>query len=352
MSKHQNGDSKRKLVLYFDIRNTVLVADSISNITVEQALNSYMTAVTWGKNTPHGWQWCSDKPSLRAPHPDAITYYKHLEQDIVKCATERSALRKATGDFTQTVGTQFEGYFLDGLKNIEWKGEPKNFLTMQSHNKTYHYILPAFFHCMNYLQKAGREYTLIFRTYGIDTENVLRATEQTILGNHPQFDAMDVKINMKPGQLKRVKNGFELYDCNTKNGQRPLTSELEIYKKFTESSGVSGYVDDFTFWQENGYHHESGKPLWIDPNDHSIQQIIFDDNIRVSDVDSIVNLRLLNSRTGKSRSLSQKETEIMEDSCLVQMDLLDGVSNQNYFIDKVKLCETNYDRFLMSLSGE
>ncbi len=52
INTHGLRENKRKLVLHFDIRNTVLVADSYSNVHVEQALNSFLTGVTWGRKGP------------------------------------------------------------------------------------------------------------------------------------------------------------------------------------------------------------------------------------------------------------------------------------------------------------
>ena len=43
-----------KLILHFDVRNTILVADSVTDDNIEEALNSYFTGVTWGKTPPRG----------------------------------------------------------------------------------------------------------------------------------------------------------------------------------------------------------------------------------------------------------------------------------------------------------
>ena len=65
-----SGIKKKKLVLHFDIRNTLIVADSVTSITVEQALNAYLTGVLWGHESgDDNWQWKSKAPSLSAPEP-------------------------------------------------------------------------------------------------------------------------------------------------------------------------------------------------------------------------------------------------------------------------------------------
>ena len=106
--------SRRKLVLHFDIRNTILVADSVTNVDVEEALNTYLTGVTWGYPTTDGWCWASDTPSLKPPHDGTVTYYKYLEDRLVDKLTpsERTLLRQETGVFTQAdVGHKFQPCF-------------------------------------------------------------------------------------------------------------------------------------------------------------------------------------------------------------------------------------------------
>ncbi len=104
IGKGNSGNNKRRLVLHFDVRNTVLVADSVTNINVEQSLNSFLTGVVWGTETAGGWEWASSEPSLTQPTPDSITYYKHMEKQIVRTPSDRGVLRRRMGDFTQEEG--------------------------------------------------------------------------------------------------------------------------------------------------------------------------------------------------------------------------------------------------------
>ncbi len=93
---------QRRLVLHFDVRNTILVHDSVTNIDVEQSLNSFLTGVVWGVETATGgWEWKSGTPSLTPPTPDCMTYYKYMEKHLVKKPSDRAMLRRVTGDFTQ-----------------------------------------------------------------------------------------------------------------------------------------------------------------------------------------------------------------------------------------------------------
>lgn len=46
----------------------MIVADTVTNITIEQALNAYLTGVLWGKELNGSeWEWHSKKPTLLPP---------------------------------------------------------------------------------------------------------------------------------------------------------------------------------------------------------------------------------------------------------------------------------------------
>lgn len=347
--------SGRKLVLHMDVRNTILVADSVDKVSVEQALNSFLTGVTWGRDTESGWEWYSEQPSLRCPHPDTITYYKHLEKRLVRVPSDRAVLRRVTGDFTQEdIGRKFVAYFENHLKRLEWRhpGEGDPFLTMQGKDgKLYHYILPSFYRLIERLHQNGRNFSIVIRTYGLDAPNVLQSMSRTLQGQHPEFpNALPIKVNLDPGKIIRRLDTITA-QIGGESSSGSITSRYRgdraIYDLMCCSTGVSAYVDDFRYWQANDYRSNAGKPLWIDPSRTDVQHIFFDDNIRVTDSDSIVDVRVFDSPTSQSaRSLPRQETTKFEDMCLVQADLLQSTSNADYFINKVEACEKKFDQYV------
>lgn len=46
-------------------------------------------------------------------------------------------------------------------------------------------------------------------------------------------------------------------------------------------------------WAKNNYSSQGGKPIWVDPQDPRVQHICIDDNIRLTDSDTIVNPQVL-----------------------------------------------------------
>lgn len=461
----------RKLVLHFDVRNTILVSDSLTNDNVEQALNAFLAGVTWGyqrRNEQPGssgdvtdgsaedqradgsggeeddsgeWTWCCDYPSLTAPFPGAITYYKSLERRLIRSPVDRFRLRKATGNFTeQPIGLKFRSYFDKHLRLLEWNcgdGTPgkangavvsprssvaatedaseqtttasngyevsskptnggefspridrkstnlqpeiivpdvKPKLTIfGSNGRTYHYLMPSFIKMIYDLSSANRRFSIVLRTYGVDAKNVLATADHIVAGNHPQFPrSLPILVQRDPGRICR--SSANRISCEiplswqapsttagvvrleTPSSAISLETDEDIYRALSNSQGISGFVDDFSFWQNNDYDHHAGKPLWIDTADDLVQHIFFDDNIRVTDNDSIVDVRLFDddftcgSRQRSCRSLSLDEISSLENVCLVQADLLECTSDIDYFKRKVDECEGNYDEWLKAMS--
>lgn len=62
--------------------------------------------------------------------------------------------------------------------------------------RLYHWILPSFFQLLKDLVQEGREFAILFRTFGTDLPRVLRAVHRALNeGAHPLFpDLPDLKV--------------------------------------------------------------------------------------------------------------------------------------------------------------
>jgi len=387
------SDRQRKLVLHVDVRNTILVSDSATHDNVEHALNTFLTGVTWGREEPSGWVWYSDRPSLRAPCPGVITYYKSRERELVRSPADRATLRRVTSDFTgQPIGRKFRKYFEQHLRLLEWNvptstkaisnfscDEPNSAMassiykaarrnkpevvsadrkltTVGADGRLYHYLLPSFIKMLYDLQAGGFRFSVILRTYGLDAPKVLDSIQHIVAGNHPLFPGkLSINVNRRPGRICRQPGGrvcCELPPAAYGTDTTPptvLETDADIYRYMSDVDGICSFVDDFQFWQEHDYAHWGGKPLWIDLADRDVQHIFFDDNIRVADAEGIVDVRLFDGDCASAsgyRSLSIEEIAPFENVCLVQADLLDCTSNVDYFVNRVRQCEMNYTDWL------
>ncbi|OWF41998.1 uncharacterized protein LOC110461733 [Mizuhopecten yessoensis] len=354
------GEKRRKLIIHFDIRNTVLVSDSVTNVTMEQALNSFLTGVVWGKERSKGmWVWESYETSLTPPSPDAITYYKHMERILVKTPTDRWNLRLVTGDFTQNIGKAFMPYFTSTLDALRWKHEvtaEHEGMTMAGNDgKPYHYLLKSVYKLIYHLVENNRDFAIVFRTYGLDAPNVISSIAKGLQGDHPDFPIKDLglKVTFQHGLITRKNDDSCVFqtvenqdDQDTLEGSE-ITDERAIYNMLNAKEGISGYKDDFIFWQSNNYSHEAAKPLYVDPFDDEVHHIFFDDNIRTLEDDSIVNVRLFETEgCATAKSLSKTEAANFENVCLVQADLLMAIQDDDYYVKSVDQCEKNYTNFV------
>ena len=535
----RSDSKKRKLILHVDLRNTIIVADSVTNIDIEQSINSYLTGVLWGREVEGQWKWVSEEPSLVPPEPNTMTYYKYLERSMVTKPSDRAQLRIVTGDFTKReIGAKFRPYYEKYLPMLKWNksiGRISSFdsddsndsgieakrrsskCSLDSSNNSeglltmtvkrdgfiehYHYIIPSFVKFLKHLYEEEREFVIILRTYGMDAPNVLSSIKRILEGNsHPYFPQsrptsicsnigeirrfrlggdhktklnVDIsilkkhvnrarlareriqsnrsitnptcltslsarKLSRQSGCMKkgvqrvqllrsRVQQGIKLltrsiffkecgcWDKNSSSSSNCMEDEHQELRSNSSDDlltvcgdgnisdimnnlkeGIYAFVDDFIYWQNNGYNRASGKPLWIalprgiglkslgpgsqtshripefQENDLTLFQkhsasdsnprceirhsasrpfhtsethhhIFFDDNIRVNDEDSIVDVRIFDWEEGTWRSTCKKETELCEDIFLVQANLLESLENEDYFIEKLRKCEMNLD---------
>lgn len=330
---------RRKLVLHLDLNNTILVSDAATGQGPKAALNSFLSTVTWGKpSDTGGWQWISDRPSVSPPSEDAINYYTRFGRST---------------DFVDTeMGRRFKDVHTRHMKLLEWEGEPdKDFTQTGENGKGYNWILPSFFHLIEKLHQEGRQFSVILRTFGTDLPPVLQAVQSAFKGKHPlfpQLQGVPMTVDETPGKIRCSSQETVLThgsDCvSTKQ------SERAIYDYFSAMNGIGGFTDNFFWWRENDFTAAGGKPFWINPSDCDTQHILIDDNIRQSEEDTIVNCRMLLDKK-RGRKYRVVPTSEMYDICLVQTDLLRAIAEEDYFLECVRTCEENYDRYLSTLQN-
>lgn len=94
--------------------------------------------------------------------------------------------------FTETPwGSKFRDLHRHHLKLLEWQGQPHPQLSIKDEEaRHYHLVLPSFFCLLESLHREGREFAVIFRTFGTDLPRVLRAVSCALEGQHPSFPAL------------------------------------------------------------------------------------------------------------------------------------------------------------------
>ncbi|XP_016320494.1 uncharacterized protein LOC107671987 [Sinocyclocheilus anshuiensis] len=322
----------RRIVLHFDLNNTILVSDAVTRQGTVAALEYFLSTVTWGRMTKGKWEWLSEAPSLLQPCEGANTYY--------------SQFGRVAGFTTVGPGRRFRKVLGEHLELLRWPSDlpaDKELSVKGEDGKLYHWILPSFFQMLQDLASQGVEFSVLFCTFGSDLPRVLNAVKSAVeQGTHPLFPdlpALKLRVNVTAGRIKCSSKGATLIrgeeHVSTRDGER------HVYQYLSSAEGLGGFQDHFDWWARNTYSILGGKPLWIDPFDPKVQHIFTDDNIRQNDEDTIVHPKVFLDPEGlQTRTASTSE---LYDLCLVQNDLLKAISEPGYFTRRIQICMENYE---------
>ncbi|XP_063064014.1 uncharacterized protein si:dkey-32e6.3 isoform X2 [Engraulis encrasicolus] len=328
-----NSAKQKKLILHIDLNNTILVSDAVTRQGTVTALEYFLSTVTWGHMSKGKWEWLSDGPSLSPPSQDAVTYY--------------SKFGRVPGFTTSGPGRKFRGVLEEHLALLRWPAdlpEDKEFTVRGEDGQLYHWILPSFFQLLQDLASQGRDFAVLFRTFGTDLPRVLTAVHKALVeGGHPLFPdlpALKLSVSQTPGRIRCTGKKTDLSrgeeKCTSRDGERG------VYEYLSAVEGLGGFQDHFDWWVRNTYSILGGKPFWVDPFDLHVQHIFIDDNIRQTDEDTIVHPKVfLDAESSETRTASTSE---LYDLCLVQNDLLQAISDASYFTKRIQICQENYDR--------
>ena len=361
MVTREDAGKPRKLVLHLDVNKAIFIGDSITkSLTPERALNEYLTDVAWGEVGQCG-EWIGDHSTLyeRQPKENMVSYYRYAQAKY--SGQPRSEFKGHIRKFTEEeVGQPFRQFYenmMDALKfpgNIRsWKGNDLPSFADQK-GIQHHCIVPSFYKLLDHLIESKREFAIVFRTFGGDGQVVLQATKDYLDGrnafvcagepqqSHVSGDPVDNSthmVNFTAGKVMRSSNQITL---KCPEDHLVLSNFYDIYKYFSQTHGVKLFVDDYEWWKSQHFHSLAAKPLFIDLGDKSVHHIMLDDNFRPWEpADSIINLLL-----AKERSFTSVDPATFDNVCVFKTDLCQSICNRNYLIDKIELCERNYNKMI------
>ncbi|KAG8147494.1 hypothetical protein E2320_000198, partial [Naja naja] len=212
------------------------------------------------------WQWVSESPSLHPPCQGAVSFYSQYGRNT---------------KFTETSwGRKFQDLHRHHLKLLEWQGQPHPQLSIKDEQaRQYHLVLPSFFCLLESLHREGREFAVIFRTFGTDLPRVLQAVSCALEGQHPGFPALggiSLPVDLRLGKIRCSKKKVVL-----NHGAEQLSSDngcRKMYAYFSSREGISGFQDHFEWWLRIIIPAKVESPF-VDPQDSRVQHICIDDNI-------------------------------------------------------------------------
>lgn len=394
------------LVINFDINKTIILKDKTKNYDFESCVKSTIVDYAWGifDESKKTWNLTENYLSYKRPRPELINYRKYIKiihpnktEEEIPEREERfkknQEIKKLKDRLFQEFinkgqpGEKLKEIYEDYLKRIKIPKEVKNEISKENsiypsfykdlYENDYIFVFPSLFRTMIELQSQNRIFTLIFRTFGLDFEEVIKEYNDFCEGKHPLFNgsnkkypqikfngengSKDYRITEKSigiiyrfdeninsiylvlGSLKRnfeIKTSEELYNYYKDRINKGEVNIIQGGKKifeFINDNSNEGKInalcinDHYDTWYRYDKKETCGKPMLIDPDNKNVEVFFFDDNITGNE-SNIVDCR--DTKTGKS-----VQDKIFRDKYLIRVDTLKAAEDEYYFLDKIKQAE-------------
>ena len=403
MEKSENN--KSHLILNFDINKTIILKDKSKNLDIESGVKSCMVDYAWGifDESLKKWTLTENYLSHKKPKPDLVNYYYYMKKMYPMKTEEeipdREERYKKNGEIKKIKdnlflefldkdkpGEKLYNIYLEILKKLKIsdnimkeinKDNSKypSFYKDLFHNG-YIYIFHSLYRLMLELQKNNRIFTIIFRTFGYDFDDVIKEFNSFCEGGHPVFSGQnenypkkyfdgtngskdyrikdnnigviyrfDDDINntvLVLGTLERINvkkfdDLFSYYDELIDQRKINIIRGGKKIFEFINNNSTSGKINSFCIndhyeaWVKYDKNSICGKPMLIDPDNKDIEVFFFDDNIENTNK-SIVDCRNVN--TGDII-----ETKEIKDKYLVIADTLKAAEDEYYFLNVIENAE-------------
>ena len=402
MEKKENKkDNLPHLVLNFDINKTVILKDKTKNYDFERCVKSCIVDYAWGtfNESTKEWTLTENYFSYKKPRPELMNYYKYIKimhktktEEEIPDREERFKKNqeiKATKDRLSLEfmnkgqpGEKLKDLYNDYLKKVKIPKDIMNEINKENsiyssfykdlYENDFIFLFPSLFRTMIELQSQNRIFTIIFRTFGLDFNEVSKEFNDFCEGKHPLFKNSKINFDGENGskdyRIKEknigiiyrfdedINNIYLVLGCLRRNfeiktpdglisfyNDRIKKGEVNIIKggkeifEFINKNSTEGKInslcinDHYDTWYRFDKKSTCGKPMLIDPNNKNIKVFFFDDHITLND-ENIVDCRDIN--TGKSI-----EDKTIKDKYLIRVDTLKAAEDENYFLDLIKRAE-------------
>jgi hypothetical protein len=329
---------QRRLVLHFDVNETIMVGDPAGGDTFEDCLNKIIAknafvpkddplAVDGGDGTTpvlHTlWDW-----------PEGMVPFYEMHRPVAKVFTEDGK-----------AGSSFRPLYEQQEQALRWPTDEVGAAPPAlSHDGVHHFLLPAFFHTICELNKQGREFTVVIRTFGSDLSDVAAAMSAFARGEHPCFPAAaPVGLSPEATWIGRYSTDGAFFITNEATGEAVAdeAAVLEVLQggRATGAVRAVGCQDDYHWWKDHGYAPGGGKPLWVTEGGGEAHHIFFDDNIHNDCDDSIVAVRSRADAASAFAPLTGAETVQQHGVHTVRVPTLAPILDIGWFLARIEECE-------------
>ncbi len=310
-----------------------------------------------GPKLPAAASWT---PALREPQvdrPSGMTSYSELLEDVLKVSKTTRVHLKTRFTEPGQPGEIYRPHYdrlLQALSlppNVELPHAP------QAIGKGRCFLLPCFFELVLALERAGRDFSIVFRTFGVDLPEVAREWNSFCTGGHPCYPGVRLD-GSSPRRIDRTlslpensgvwyrygvgaadaADNITLSLVDSKTGLVVLAEGAAGCAQAIDSklgdpgSATLGLRDYYPYWAAQKESDTAGKLLLVDTSPAAVcHHIFFDDNIE-RDRAHIVDCR--DSRTGESLPYTSTKGR-----WLVKAEPLHSIVDPQYFIRMVHSCE-------------
>jgi len=343
----QQARNLPRLILHLDVNKTIVMADPVQKKWFERVCNDILCENVYGTMTKDAagkdvfkcdlYGFRSSRFDLLAGDDKLSNYYEFVEKTFNRPTQfasyeERKKAKWARGQAKCTFtnpgqpGEIFANVYKEMLARMSLGDEEREKLEAagipvrgETEGTAYRFIVPAFFEMIIDLSKKGRQFAIVFRTFGTDMDNVQRELNLFCEGKHPCYpnvrfdgsgDSQDLRLykencgkiayNMKPkpklrwGTIRKPEDDEkQVIDSSTETieGYRGVFHSIRSKAMKGITIGIS---DDYMWWHENNECADFGKLFLIEREDDSVHEMFFDDNLAKGDL-TIVNCRDLKS---------------------------------------------------------
>jgi hypothetical protein len=336
--------AQRKLILHFDVNETIMLGDRANGDTLEDSLNKIVCKSAYVRGCEGGvpTQWydgsCIDG-NMRPPPlltgcdvPGVVEYYR--------AGRDAAVYRK---EFTEK-GMPGEAYRYEYNAMeaaLRWPSGRRDAPPDRRLCCDKHFVLiPAFFHTISTLAREGRSFGVVVRTFGFDAEAVAGAINAFAEGRYLSTEPAVPAVHVGEGAIwhgSYARDGaFRL-----RQGRYDLCESEAVAALEARDRHISCAVctDDHAWWSKHGCEASAGKPVWLTRDDRACQHIFFDDGIRSSAGESIVAVRVRESAGQAFRTLSGAEALLEHGVHLVRTPTIEPILDESWFLEEIAKCE-------------
>ena len=338
-------DTVPRLVLHFDVNETILVGDPAGGDTFEESLHKIVCKSSYVREgEPTLWYTGShvDEPGPPPLHtawewPDGcVAAYRHPAYRT----------NKKTWVNADNPGAGYRGVYDAMEAALRLPADAVGTIDPRlCHDGVHHFLLPAFFRTITTLAERGREFTVVIRTYGTDVDDVVAALNAYAEGKHATCNAVP-GVAIDPADTWHGSYAPDGSFVLTRAGANAadLVREDDVVRALeARARGPIASVactDDYKWWSDHGCAPSAGKPLWITSSElGAVVHIFFDDNIHNIADDSIVAARQRETAGDAFTPLSGEATIALQGVHLVRTPTVEPILNDLWFVEQIDRCE-------------